>query len=61
MRQFVYLALILGVLGPRLAWSQTPSPLQEWQYSEGIILQQLFERHCLHDHIAATKVVRTGA
>lgn len=43
MRQFVYLALILGAVGPRLAWSQTPSPLQEWQYSGGIILQQLFE------------------
>ena len=30
-------------LGPRLAWSQTPSPLQEWQYSGGIILAKLFE------------------
>jgi hypothetical protein len=25
------------------AWSQTPSPLQEWQYSGGIILARLFE------------------
>ena len=32
------LALGALALGPRLAWSQTPSPLQEWQYSGGIIL-----------------------
>jgi outer membrane scaffolding protein for murein synthesis (MipA/OmpV family) len=43
LRQIVYLALILEVVGPRLAWSQTPSPLQEWQYGGGIVLQQLFE------------------
>ena len=28
---------------PRVALSQTPSPLQEWQYSGGIILARLFE------------------
>lgn len=27
----------------RSAWAQTPSPLQEWQYSGGLILAQLFE------------------
>ncbi len=43
MRRLIYLALLLGALGPRLSWSQTPSPLQEWQYSGGIVLQQLFE------------------
>jgi len=43
LRKLVYLALLLGALGPHLAWSQTPSPLQEWQYSGGIMLQQLFE------------------
>ena len=43
LRKLLFLALLLGALGPRLAWSQTPSPLQEWQYSGGIILQQLFE------------------
>lgn len=39
------LALTIGLLGlgPHLAWSQTPSPLQEWQYSGGIILARLFE------------------
>jgi len=42
-RLFLYLALILGALGPRLAWCQTPSPLQEWQYSGGIVLARLFE------------------
>jgi len=36
-------ALAALVLGPSLAWSQTPSPLQEWQYSGGIILAKLFE------------------
>jgi outer membrane scaffolding protein for murein synthesis (MipA/OmpV family) len=36
LRKLLYLALILGALGPGLAWSQTPSPLQEWQYSRGI-------------------------
>jgi outer membrane scaffolding protein for murein synthesis (MipA/OmpV family) len=43
LRKLICMALLLGVLGPRLAWSQTPSPLQEWQYSGGIVLQQLFE------------------
>src|SRR5258708_22410237 len=36
-------AIFLGILGPRIACSQTPSPLQEWQYSGGIILARLFE------------------
>jgi outer membrane scaffolding protein for murein synthesis (MipA/OmpV family) len=36
-------AILLGILGPRIACSQTPSPLQEWQYSGGIILARLFE------------------
>jgi outer membrane scaffolding protein for murein synthesis (MipA/OmpV family) len=43
LRKLVHLALIVGFLGPGLAWSQTPSPLQEWQYSGGIVLQNLFE------------------
>jgi outer membrane scaffolding protein for murein synthesis (MipA/OmpV family) len=30
-------------LGPRAAFSQTPAPLQEWQYSAGIILARMFE------------------
>jgi len=44
-RSRVLWVLALGalVLGPRPAWSQTPSPLQEWQYSGGIILAKLFE------------------
>jgi len=29
LRKLLFLALLLGALGPRLAWSQTPSPLQE--------------------------------
>jgi outer membrane scaffolding protein for murein synthesis (MipA/OmpV family) len=30
-------------IGPRAAFSQTPAPLQEWQYSAGIILARMFE------------------
>ncbi|HEY1314297.1 MAG TPA: MipA/OmpV family protein, partial [Steroidobacteraceae bacterium] len=36
------LAVGAGAL-PRAAWSQTPSPLQEWQYSGGIVLAKLFQ------------------
>lgn len=36
-------ALLFCILGPRTACSQTPSPLQEWQYSGGIILARMFE------------------
>jgi outer membrane scaffolding protein for murein synthesis (MipA/OmpV family) len=42
LRKLVSLALFLGLLGPGLAWSQTPSPLQEWQYSGGIALMNMF-------------------
>jgi outer membrane scaffolding protein for murein synthesis (MipA/OmpV family) len=51
--QFLRISLVarrLGVLvflvwasAPRAALSQTPSPLQEWQYPGGIILDKLFE------------------
>jgi outer membrane scaffolding protein for murein synthesis (MipA/OmpV family) len=37
------LALVVFGLGARGAWAQTPSPLQDWQYSGGIILARLFE------------------
>jgi len=40
---FWVLALGALTLGPPQAWCQTPSPLQEWQYSGGIILAKLFE------------------
>jgi outer membrane scaffolding protein for murein synthesis (MipA/OmpV family) len=33
----------LGLAGPRAAFSQTPAPLQEWQYSAGIVLVRMFE------------------
>lgn len=36
------LLLLFGAL-PRCAHAQTPSPLQEWQYSGGIVLEKLFE------------------
>lgn len=45
LRAAIYLALILWACAPRLACAQTPSPLQEWQYSSGIILQRLFEEN----------------
>lgn len=31
------------LVGPRIAAAQTPSPLQEWQYSGGVILARLFQ------------------
>ena len=36
----VFATMLAGVPGAR---AQTPSPLQEWQYSSGIALQNLFE------------------
>ena len=42
-RPFAWIALLLCAAVPRAALCQTPSPLQEWQYSGGIILQRLFE------------------
>src|ERR1700730_11972072 len=42
-RRLLYLVVILWACAPRAAWSQTPSPLQEWQYSSGIALEKLFE------------------
>lgn len=45
MRHVVLWALLAAVfvLGSSRASAQTPSPLQEWQYSGGIILARLFE------------------
>jgi outer membrane scaffolding protein for murein synthesis (MipA/OmpV family) len=34
--------LLLGLLAPRCALSQTPSPLEEWQYPGGNVLYKLF-------------------
>jgi outer membrane scaffolding protein for murein synthesis (MipA/OmpV family) len=42
-RRLVYLAFTLWACIPSTALSQTPSPLQEWQYSSGIVLERLFE------------------
>jgi outer membrane scaffolding protein for murein synthesis (MipA/OmpV family) len=36
-------AVLLCLMWPRAASAQTPSPLQEWQYSGGVILARLFE------------------
>jgi outer membrane scaffolding protein for murein synthesis (MipA/OmpV family) len=36
-------ALLISLFGARTACAQTPSPMQEWQYSGGIILSRLFE------------------
>lgn len=43
LRPLVMLALLGALWAPRTALSQTPSPLEEWQYSSGIDLQKLFE------------------
>jgi outer membrane scaffolding protein for murein synthesis (MipA/OmpV family) len=37
------IAVKLCLFLPLSAWPQTPSPMQEWQYSGGIILARLFE------------------
>ena len=42
-RPLVFLTVLLWVCDPRMAFGQTPSPLQEWQYSGGIILARLFQ------------------
>jgi len=41
-RQGAVVILLLACFSP-IAISQTPSPLQEWQYSGGVILARLFE------------------
>lgn len=43
LRRLAVPALVLIVLTCRIAQAQTPSPLQEWQYSGGFILARLFE------------------
>ena len=43
LRQLAFLALILIACNSRAVLAQTPSPLQEWQYSGGIILAKLFD------------------
>jgi outer membrane scaffolding protein for murein synthesis (MipA/OmpV family) len=37
------IALLCFLSLPHSVWAQTPSPLQEWQYSGGIILSRLFQ------------------
>lgn len=43
LRHLVWLITVLCLVGPRIAQAQTPSPLQEWQYPGGIILENLFQ------------------
>jgi outer membrane scaffolding protein for murein synthesis (MipA/OmpV family) len=42
-RRLRYPVVILWACVCRVAWSQTPSPLQEWQYSSGTALEKLFD------------------
>ena len=42
-RRLVYLAFSLWACIPSLAQAQTPSPLEEWQYSSGIVLEKMFK------------------
>ena len=37
------IAVLFCLFHPHGAWSQTPSPMQEWQYSGGVILARLFD------------------
>jgi outer membrane scaffolding protein for murein synthesis (MipA/OmpV family) len=41
--KFAVGAIILWTCAPRVGVAQTPSPLQEWQYSSGISLAKLFQ------------------
>jgi outer membrane scaffolding protein for murein synthesis (MipA/OmpV family) len=43
LRQLAFVALILIACNSPAIMAQTPSPLQEWQYSGGIILARLFQ------------------
>ena len=38
-----FLILAVSAIAPGRAQAQTPSPMQEWQYSGGVILSRLFE------------------
>jgi outer membrane scaffolding protein for murein synthesis (MipA/OmpV family) len=42
-RHLASLSILLLACGARNASAQTPSPLQEWQYSGGVILARLFQ------------------
>lgn len=42
-RYLAIAGLLMAAVNSLPARSQTPSPLQEWQYSGGIVLQKLFE------------------
>jgi outer membrane scaffolding protein for murein synthesis (MipA/OmpV family) len=42
-RRLGIIAVLLIAMTAPAAWAQTPSPLQEWQYSGGIILARLFQ------------------
>jgi outer membrane scaffolding protein for murein synthesis (MipA/OmpV family) len=43
LRSISCLAVLLIALVPQVSRAQTPSPLQEWQYSGGIVLARLFD------------------
>jgi outer membrane scaffolding protein for murein synthesis (MipA/OmpV family) len=42
-RRLASLVFMLWACIPSIASAQTPSPLQEWQYSSGIVLERLFK------------------
>jgi outer membrane scaffolding protein for murein synthesis (MipA/OmpV family) len=42
-QRIAWLIAVACCCGPHLALAQTPSPIQEWQYPGGIILEKLFE------------------
>src|SRR5665213_561635 len=43
LRPICCLALLIAACLPHASWAQSQSPLQEWQYSGGVILARLFE------------------
>lgn len=41
--RLAFTGALFAALAPAAAHAQTPSPLAEWQYSSGILLEQMFE------------------
>ena len=43
--RLAFAGALLAALAPAPAHAQTPSPLAEWQYSSGIMLESMFDEH----------------
>ena len=61
LRSSCCLVLLLWVCIPRTSLAQTPSPLQEWQYSGGVILARLFDPNLPQWRLIAVQPIYDGA